>query len=267
VPEAEAGDTATQAPVRAGYEASHDNPRWTASDVEIQLGSHLPEAVPDLSQLIESYLWMMGGGDELCPGSTTQLSAVDPELGCTAETGFWYFGVASYVAFEEESLSGQVLSGDFELMDPTGQTLACGGQVGIDEDNDGAARMGALLGTWRWTGADDSLAETVSASMIIEHSGLGAEDLFQSMRIDGGLTTEAGSWVFEDFVLAGECGDAPTGVIHVYDSRRGHWYVLDLEADCSGCGEVRFGDGTSLGRACPGWTGISEHVSNALGVR
>jgi len=258
-------DTASDAGASVPYTPEPQTPRWTAGDVAGELSRHLPAAVPDIVQLLEAYLWMMGNGDEECPGSTTQLTAVDPELGCTAETGFWYYGVASYVDFEEGDWRGRILSGDFELRGPEGDALSCGGHVSLEWVEE--SRVGRLLGTWQWSAAEDSLAEPVSASLVIEHTGITEDGPPEVMRLDGGLTTEEGSWVFDDFMFLEGCQGRPTGELSLYDPARMHWYRLVLDKDCSGCGRVLFWDGTRLGRACPDWSGMSEHLTDAHGSR
>jgi hypothetical protein len=259
-------DTA-DGPVGAEYVATVDEPRWTAADVADQLGTHLPSAVPDFTVLLDVYLWMMGSGDGGCPPSPTQLTAVDPEHGCTSSEGFWYYGVGTYHTHEAEDLTGWMLSGDFEMSDPTSAQLSCGGGVWVEQTDGGSVRLGTVLGSWRWTGAADSLSETISASLLIGHiGGVGAE-LPEQMRLSGGLTTAGGSWAFHDLVLQDSCVDKPVGRVDVYEERRGHWYQLSLEDDCSGCGEVRFGDGRSLGRACPDLSGLSAQLAASLGPR
>ena len=115
---ADTGQGAALADMGPSYEAPQLEPRWTAEDVAEELSTHVTSAVPNLTQLVDTYLWMMGSGDEHCPGSSTQLTGVDPERGCAAESGFWYYGVASYIETDEDGATGRVLSGDFELRTP-----------------------------------------------------------------------------------------------------------------------------------------------------
>ncbi len=248
------------------YVPTESSPRWSADDVQAQLEAHLATAVPGLVQLHDAYLWIMGNGDADCPGSETQLIAVDPERGCTSESGFWYFGFANYEVREDEGLSGWVVAGDFELETSEGDRLSCGGHVGIDSLTDAQVRAGTLLGSWRWSAASDSLGAPISASLFIEQQMDESGGVVESSRLQGGLTTEAGSWSFDDFLVASSCPEGPSGLVRLYDSRRGHWYMLELEGDCSGCGVVRFGDGSRLGRVCPDWSGLFEGLASSLGA-
>ena len=250
------------------YEAPQVEPRWTAEDVAEELSTHVTSAVPNLVQLVETYLWMMGSGDDRCPGSSTQLTGVDPERGCTAESGFWYYGVASYTETEEADATSRVLSGDFELRTPEGLSLACGGHVGLQRNRTGGGghvTMGTLLGTWAWEGADDAMADAVSASVVVGRVVSPEFDVAAELWVEGGLSTQGGSWTFEDFSIHADCDGQPVGSVHVYDSAAGHWYTLTLEDDCSGCGEVSFND-KSMGRVCPSWAGIAHQIGVALAV-
>ena len=260
------GQGAGLADLGPSYEAPKVIPRWTAEEVAGELSEHVTSAVPNLAQLVDTYLWMMQSGDAHCPGSSTQLTGVDPELGCTAESGFWYYGVASYIETEQESGTEWVLSGDFELRTPEGLSLACGGHVGLEwsgGEEDGHHTMGTLLGTWVWQGADDAMADAVSASIVVGRSESPDLDVDAQLWVEGGLSTQDGSWTFEDFSIHAGCDGQPVGAVHVFDAVAGHWYTLTLEDDCSGCGEVSFSD-TSMGRVCPDWTGMAHQVAVAL---
>jgi hypothetical protein len=210
-------------------------PDWTVEEAMTNAQASLAVGLPDSPAVRDLYFDLLEvGADEDCPGGD-QLDG-SRATGCTADSGYFYQGHSVW----EESDQQWTLSGDFEIITPEGSSFWLGGQVVHRVDLDQWS-MG-VEGTMIYEGADDWLWPGASAVYTVRYS-----EGLQEVHVDGGLTANGVSFVFEDVHWARATEQGPGGTVLIRDPV-GAWFTLVLDAT-SGCGPVSY-DGEELGTGC-----------------
>jgi hypothetical protein len=188
----------------------------------------------------------MSEGDEICPGSETQLT--DAVLyGCEAESGVWFAGVAEYI-YSEDTESGtytEYLTGDFLMEEVDGTLFEAGGRIARYryETESGLEYEAQLFGSWILTPSQTWLDPLNSLFLSLALSAAG------TLVAEGAWGRGNDALYLEHLTWDGLCEGHPVGLISVREPA-GIWYTLALEDPCTGCGQMIWGDGVQLGEAC-----------------
>jgi hypothetical protein len=228
-------------------------PEWDARALSEVLEEGLSGGFPDAGLLAERFLALMAEGDEQCPGDPLVL---DPNLlgleGCRAESGVSYAGHGSYSEVESTGEDAWNLSADFEITAADGARYLGGGRASrsVRYTDEGALVYQEIEGTWRDEGDGGWLGRGLSAYLTL------------SREESGWLTLEGGggggdlALSLEEVRFGPDC-QGGEGALSIYQPGGG-WYELAL--DCSGCGELAFGD-VELGEACPDLSAMAGAAS------
>lgn len=244
------------------YSTDDPAPLWTADEVGQQLEALVTYGPPNPVEIAETYVRVMAEGDALCPGDLRDLGQI---LGCTAENGYYYSGIAWLEISQVTELEGhEVLldwyhGGDFEILRADGTRFAGGGDLDyasepLEEDDTDAGPIDGLLttftvaGTWVDTGQRGWLGQGFSGVYTGEIT-LDGPDYAMSINGGVGLGELDLNFVNVGWSTAGACHGATTGRIQIRDAR-GFWYDWDLGDDCDGCGPVVFHQDQDLGELC-----------------
>ncbi len=218
-------------------------PAWTAEEAASRIEEAVAVGLPEPRLPLDTYLGLMAQGEGDCPGDETQLT--DSVLyGCETSAGVYYEGVSEYVLEVSSGETAEYVAGDFLIRDADGVLLEVGGHAAHIAGDTPAGRWAEMEfhGSWVFTPSgtfldpENSLA--LGASVDTEgvlgvHGGWG--------RGDGDLYFEVMTWTWEG-------QGHPVGDISIREPA-GFWYTLSLGGD-DGCGEVVWGTGEALGRAC-----------------
>ena len=230
-------------------------PSMTAEEVAqtIALAMSTP---PDPDEIIDTYLWLMGEGDTICPGDP--LNITDIWLyGCDASTGYSYAGVTEWIddIFVEGPIVGTVkgLAGDFWIDTPEGHQLEAGGHsVKISSET---VWIAEIAGSWAWSDGPDWLSSGSSGNLTQEY----IKDIYVAFR---GAANISGIHIAgHDLTFPEACGGHPVGSVSLRDPTGG-WYRLDFPS-CDSCTDVVF-EGTSVGEACVDFSQYIEIIKGKL---
>ena len=219
-------------------------PLLSADEALAVLDALYTTGLPDPGVVQASYLEALSHSDESCPGLELQMNT-QPE-GCTAESGYHYSGLATYLLTEEPP--GWTLSAEMEITPPSGVVFGAGGAAGLwgGTTEKGWWRQGNIHGSWQ---SDDApfLAAGFSGSLALFAESAGSDRYMVGM--DGAISYGGAVVVDLSMVSArsSECFEYFLGLYQVRDEY-GRWYELEL-SECTGCGEVRQ-DGMALGEGC-----------------
>ena len=222
----------------------------TPDEVFEQLDAFFSVGIPDPNAIEASYLEALTHGDETCPGMELQMNT-EPQ-GCVAESGYWFSGLSTYLLVDEEkkgqAITGWTLSGEFEIIDPTGDLFSAGGAAAVTYGTikEGWTASAYASGSWLMDGEVPFLDAGYSGmvSLLAE-----VTDEHRTVVINGSIAY--GGSLVADFdsmySKSWECPDHMIGLLQVRDEF-GRWYQIDMST-CGGCGVVSF-DGTELGEGC-----------------
>jgi hypothetical protein len=254
-----ADDSGGEASGDSGGAEAEDEPRplpertYTDEALVAELERGLALGVPSPRVLQHQYLEWMAWGDEVCPGDPLQISdSKVPKTGCTAESGYFFSGVASYVATEDGESTLTLMSGDFELRDLEGRAYVAGGVnrfIALPSvDSGGMDWRMEVVGSWRDGTAVGWLSgEGYSGALTAEgsYSTAGA-----TARLDGVLSQGGVEYFFDQltFDTAG-CDSNPKGALSVRDPS-GLWATITLDEACTGCGVIQWDGSESRSPVC-----------------
>lgn len=243
------------------YSTDEPPPLWTLDEVGQQLETLLSFGAPNPVDISETYQRVMAEGDELCPGDPRDLGQI---LGCTAENGYFYSGIAWLEVSEttqvedHEVLLDWYHGGDFEILRTDGTRFAGGGDLEYDTEPleeedadtpiDGGLTTFTVAGTW----VDDSQSGWMGQGFSGVYTGeLTVSGPDYALSINGGVAVGELDLNFVEmgWSTAGDCQGATTGAVQLRDAR-GYWYEWDLGVDCDGCGQVIFHQDQDLGELC-----------------
>jgi len=250
----EVSPTDTGIPPLPTVEETLVQPTLSATEVADRLTTALGN-VPDPTEILETYQFLMGQGDATCPGPG--LNIVDTWLyGCDATTGYSYAGVTDWVEelFEEDGLTGDInsVAGDFWIDTPEGHQMEGGGHSVIFRND--WVWIGEIAGSWRWDAGSDWLQNGFSGALTMEYISFIALNLRGAADING--THIAAS----ELSIELSCG-GPTGGLALRDPEGG-WHKMTF-SDCHPCAPVVF-EGQDLGEACVDFTGVLAAVGARL---
>jgi len=225
------------------------DPEWTAAEASNRLQSRIDEGLPVCMDLVEAWRSVRAMGDsdpEGCPGEEDHFQAL---AGCTAESGYWFSGIAQYThdAFTDNDGAARThynMVTGFEIHDPDGLTFSSGGGCGItqvqtDERTTVEAWYhGSAVVEW----GEGVLAEGVSLLLYTTLSD-------ESLALDGGVSVGDDTLTFRSFQWGVGCADGPEGEILIRGEQP-YWYTIDFGDDCDQCGMLTHHIGTELGEAC-----------------
>lgn len=217
---------------------------WTAEEVASLLASLLSPGIPEPLSLRSSFEGLFQGRDNQCPPGVGY--SMTGSAGCTSQSGWFYAGDSSLL---EDGGGGFTLACNCYVIDPDGNWFMGGGQLEyIQSQGQVIARMD---GSWGYEGQAGWLGQSSSFnySVSIEQ---------ERIHLQGGLGVPGGVLYFEDLGMAPDCG--PFGLLKLRDPS-GWWYSLDFGRECTGCGELSWGE-QDLGPLC-----LDLEVLNGLGQR
>ena len=254
---ADSGLVQDEAPGDSGQ--TEDPALSTAEDVGVLLQAAIDVGLPAPQSIRDAYLAAMASGDDICPGDPGQLTEAVPPEGCTADTGWYYRGISTYVVDE----GAWILSGDFEIVSDDGRSFMAGGAVAVSgsAEDDGWNATTNVGGTWSFDGEGDTLGLGTSGFVDLVGVGVGQE---WSVLTRGCVSTGEGRDLCLLDVQAAtddHCGGTAHGGFEIRDEL-GRWYTLDL-SDCTGCGRVFHGE-AELGEVCVDLTGLGPALRDDM---
>lgn len=227
-----------------------DDPPWSASEAAAQINSLLQGPWPSPTDLRDAYLTAMSYGDGSCPGSALQLTnPVTAMQGCTATSGWSYQGHSTYSSsgtIGQDNTANWWISADFEIRNPSGQSLIGGGGVMVNyhqRPSGGAEYTVELYGTWMDQSQSNWMGDGLSAVLTTHAIGTATN---HTVTLDGGISFSSTSLHFRDLTMNGDNCTEPEGSIGLYDGVA-DWYWLSLT--CGNCGQMTYGS-RDLGEAC-----------------
>ncbi len=240
-----------------GTEATELLPILSAEEVAAEVEALFSTGLPNVVDIRDTYMDLMAQGDESCPGDATQLGSQVGPHGCEAASGVRYAGISSFWDDGESWF----LTADFDIWTPDGGHLGAGGHVGSLRFKEGGGWLieHGYAGTWIFSGGEGPLGEGISGVQSLRWAG---DEALEEVQLNGAVSIGAQALVFQGVRADVECWDQLAGLIQVRDVR-GTWSLLELADDCSGCGEVRFGNEV-LGDVCLEGVGIDEELFAAL---
>ena len=216
---------------------------WTTHEAITEAEQTFSEAFPEPISILDTYETMMSMGDEACPGDETQLMTnLVPIDGCTSESGYFYSGVAAYIVNESEDdthhFRGAHLDAGILLTDDNGAIFEGGGNIVYTIENEFEQDLtrwsGQVEGSWINGSGPLWLTTGISATLSVGGT-LQSEQYKYNMN--GAMSLMGVSMVFDQLQWDSSCGDHPTGSVGIRDPS-GLWLWVELESDCSGCGNA-----------------------------
>jgi len=237
-------------------------PQWTAQEVADIVSAVLTDSLPNTLVLAQTYLDIMGRGDDDCPGSANIILA---ELdGCTSESGVTYIGVGHLdrsledtevmgVAGQNWFMRSQIA--DFQMLEPEGEAFYGGGSIlyKLSTYEDGY-QFGSMdvEGTWQYTNAEqawlrDGISAYLTSSAVWERPEVNPTPFF---NLNGSLGLKDAN-LFFDFVTVqqGGCNTISDGTIYLRQDD-GSWNALAFDDSCTGCASVTWDGTEELGEGC-----------------
>lgn len=218
-------------------------PEWSPDEVAEAWNHALSQGWPNPADATRAYLAFMAQGDESCPGDPLQLSD-EVILGCTANSGYYFSGIAVYrlESYEDEQGSEGIegIHGDFRLETPVGEQMWVGGTGGQQWSfsNAEAIWYEVIEGTWIWEGGEGPYVDGVSGLVATTISRTSEAD---RVVVNGALSFGGIALSAEDFAVD-EAGCA-SGTLAIRDPATG-WHEIAF-SDCSGRATVLHESGES----------------------
>jgi hypothetical protein len=224
-------------------------PAWSAEDVGAQFERVVTAGIPEPWTLNGHYLELIAHGDVVCPGPDNQM--VMPEGTCVSESGYAYYGVATWWDTSTEELTAfYMFTASFVITPPEEAPFQAGGSFRYDEYADGTW-SGLVEGVFVDEGQGGWLASEPSSALQLAGTA-------ESVVLHGGVTTDDGVVWFDSLTT---CDTTAAGDVRVR-APEGDWYTLSLDPDCSGCGQVTLGD-QDLGEVCVDIAGALQALQEA----
>jgi hypothetical protein len=229
-------------------------PTLSASEVAERLTTALSQ-VPDPTEIVEIYQFLMAQGDATCPGPG--MNIVDTWLyGCDATTGYSYSGVTDWMneLHTEEGMTGTLtgVAGDFWIDTPDGLQLEGGGHsVTFTSD---WLWVGEIAGSWRWDGGSAWLAHGFSGNLFMEYIANIQFSMWGAANLNG---THIAA---HDLTIGAVCG-GPIGSLSLRDPGGG-WHKM-VFTSCEPCTSVVF-EGVDLGEACVEFSALLAEMESRL---
>jgi len=232
-------------------------PAWTAEEAMSRLQDAVAVGLPQPAVALDTYLALMGTGDDACPGHDTVLT--DSVVhGCLAESGTWFEGVTEYTFEDDVNYQVQVLAGDFFIRSDADELLEAGGHTARWASRSDPPEYGMELGgSWVWTPSDTFLdlenSLAIEAALIVD----------SSLALHGGWGRGDVDLFFDQLTWTDDCDGHPTGGLWIREPA-GYWYVLDLTGSCDGCGPITWADQRSLGTGCVDLRAAGEQLAQDM---
>jgi hypothetical protein len=196
--------------------------------------------LPDPEEAKQAYLEWRLNGDAFCPGQGFQLQGIiEP---CTSSLDYTFSGMATIMgAITELSFPDEFEVGaDCYILDPQDNRFVGAGDLIYESTGDGTNGQidYSITGTWEsphhdgWLGNDNSFWLTQSINWN------GSETW--SITINGGHHINDISLQYTELTIGSECHGG-SGTIAIRDPNS-YWLHLELEDNCSGCGNVVYND-------------------------
>ena len=233
-------------------------PEWSAEDFAATIQAQQDAGLPTPAAFAIAYQHALWQGSEECPGTQSQISQTK---GCTAESGWFYSGVAHYFV---DSYSIELL-GDMTIISPEGERMWGGGgmQHYLIVEPDRNAWQVEFKGSWGWTGGEGWMVEGIGVLLSITGSD-SADGLH--LTINGSLSDEGRALNLSELSWDTEaCWEAPSGTILARDPAGG-WYQMVLS--CSPCSTVEHLEtGTNLGELCLDLSPMRDQIAELSKLR
>lgn len=234
-------------------ELSAPVPSWTAEELAAEVSTAFEGGLPDPFLPRDLYVSMFDHADEDCPTSELPYHLPGDYEGCSTEDGTFFFGHGEYQQdVDAEALESFYLLGDFYILDPLSQRFDGAGEVlysVVPGTGSVDVRFELLIsGTWGYPGTEGWMSEGMSLALWT----YGVWDHGEAIgTLDGSVQLGDLPLFMDDLSFdPGNCEDRPIrGQLRVRDPK-GAWYTLDFGGECTGCAEVIWADGSSLGEAC-----------------
>lgn len=224
------------------------DPTWDADGVTEQLAALPALGLPDPGTLLEIFQGMWVGADPDCPHIGGSYSLVESFGGCETDDGYTFGGVSIYDPGEDGDFW---LLGDCFIVDDQDRTFYASGEIDLVSTDEGWTSK--LTGIWGYPGAESPWASLVPGLALWLSRDLDGVHLGGSYGL-GDLHL-----FFDEVNVADGC---PTGTVWLRDPQ-GSWYLLSLDEDCSGCGELTYGD-VVLGEACVDLASATEDLADRV---
>ncbi|MDP2317621.1 MAG: hypothetical protein Q8P41_32345 [Pseudomonadota bacterium] len=213
-------------------------PSLDAAGVEAEAATLLA-GLPNAADVLQDWRDLFLGTTPGCPGITGPFSIVAPFSGCLAEDGRIWAGYAVYTEGDAEKID-VLLEADASVTDADGATFVAAGKASLTITEAGAFDA-AVSGTWGGAGHDDWTG--AGPSVAVWATGDAA-----SVALTGGVSLDGAAIYLSEVTWDAATCPEGAGELAIRDPG-GWWYTLVLDADCGGCGALRYVD-TDLGRAC-----------------
>jgi hypothetical protein len=252
-------------------EPDPSTPWYSAEDLAQILLDLGDMGLPHARALRDTYQALMVNGDDDCPGSLTEI--VGDLEGCTADTGWYYSGLLTYVV-EQSTEDGAVQSNfwtdtcDFQIVDPEGLALIGGGDIEARysvESGGFLVSSSVVKGSWTWPLSEHPwLAQGMSTDLAFRLESGGESG--DSLNLWGTLGTEGFDIYMDNLFFGQNCsGQVASGSAWIRQAD-GTWYELVWADDCSGCFSVRWDFREELGEACVDLSTLKSSVVAELEI-
>ncbi|MDP2310170.1 MAG: hypothetical protein Q8P18_29400 [Pseudomonadota bacterium] len=214
-------------------------PTWDATTAASHAQTLLDPGLPDAVAALENWRDLFAGIASPCPNLSGNFSIASAFEGCLATDGRTWAGYAVYTEAAGSAVDVQ-LEADAYVTLLDGTTFLAAGKTYLTIDETGAFSS-TVVGTWGGTNLPDWTGPRPSVA-VYATGGPASATFYGGISLDqDAVYISGGAWDAES------CRGA-TGEVDIRDPG-GWWYALTLDADCSGCGEMRYED-EELGRAC-----------------
>ena len=236
------------------------DPQWSDDEARAALTAALQVPLGDPLGARDAYLGLFDHRDADCPASEDYNLPVT-RVGCTTRSGWTFAGPSTYTVEESEDLLNFLLWNDCEVLGPDGDRWLGAGTIALYREPIDGGEAWSLKqgGTWSWSGDAGWLGLGTSSALGAYGARLG-EDIV--VFIDGVSTGGGFSLDLREVQVDSVNCPRGTGEIALRDPNGG-WFTVALGPDCSGCGELRYGD-RSLGQQCPNLAAALRALSDAV---
>lgn len=236
------------------------DPAWSDDEARTAFGAALTLPLGDPYALRDTYLSLFDHRDAECP-ATNDYNLPVTRVGCTSRSGWTYAGPTTYDVQQSEDLLNLLLWNDCEILGPGGERWMGAGTLGlyVATTSEGVEWSLKLGGSWSWSESEGWLG--MEPSGVIGAFGTKNGDNIV-VDYDGVSTIGGYSLDLRTVHLDTERCPRGTGELALRDPNGG-WFTVLLGSDCTGCGEMRYGD-RSLGQYCPNVAGPLRDLSAAV---